>query len=606
MPLDALTATLSLCMIARTSLRSMFEVGGHSPSVEQWSAIDDLLRHLERAADGALDRAVYVSAIPAGTGKTATIAQFAKALMGTQGRHDVGMLVTCNRVEEVRDMAILLGEWRQRLCVIVGKDNTDVLALGDHEAADEAQVVICTQEALKRTLKSVTSFDDASRFHYQGRRRAVVAWDEAFAFSRPVVLDLDEATRLTKAIRSQSEAAKTALLRWTLEVDGLPPGQCQVPDFEALGVDFRALEETVADDDEAAAQAKALAIISGGTGYLMRDNLTGAQMVSHVPEIPSSLMPVIVTDASAARGVRHESYEFMARHRPVRWLMEASKTYQNLTLRIVPTAASRSVYRDRSEPRGRILIDMAVSYIRRVTPEPVLVIGYRNRFVMRGVRENTIEAAIRARLTTEENARVSYLTWGRHTATNAYADRRHVVLMGLNYLPRPAAHAAAGAALELPMSTNNPEDHPTLVEVEAMRRGMLRDSTLQAILRGHARKSAGGDCGVMTAVVPQVRQTGLSETDYMQMFPGVSIVADASLLPAKPLRGKLKELSGRVLARMAAGENQMEYPELGRELGMEAANFRDLVKKPEWHAWAASVGLAACRFKGRTTGLRRV
>ena len=102
----------------------------------------------------------------------------------------------------------------------------------------------------------------------------------------------------------------------------------------------------------------------------------------------------------------------MARHRPVRWLAEAGKTYQNLTLRIVPTAASRSVYRDHRAPRGRTLIEMAVSYIRRVTPEPVLVIGYRNRFVMRSVTENTIEAAIRARLTTEENARVSYLTWG--------------------------------------------------------------------------------------------------------------------------------------------------------------------------------------------------
>ena len=307
MPLDTTTSS-SLSTIAMTSLRSMFEVGGHSPSVEQWSAIEDLLRHLERAADGALDRAVYVSPIPAGTGKTATLAQFAKALMASPERRNVGVLITCNRVEEVRDMALLLGEWRHRLCVIVGRDNADVLALGEHEVADGAQVVICTQEALKRTLKAVTSFDDAARFHYQGRRRAVVAWDEAFAFSRPVVLDLDAATMLTKALRAQSEAAGPALLQWVIDVDKLPPGQCQVPDFEGMGVNFRALEELVADDDEAAAQAKALAIISGGTGYLMRDNLTGAQLVSHVPEIPPSLMPVIVTDASAARGVRHESY----------------------------------------------------------------------------------------------------------------------------------------------------------------------------------------------------------------------------------------------------------------------------------------------------------
>ena len=110
----------------------------------------------------------------------------------------------------------------------------------------------------------------------------------------------------------------------------------------------------------------------------------------------------------------------------------------------------------------------------------------------------------------------------------------------------------------------------------------------------------------MTAVIPQVRQTGLADADYAQMFPGVVVVEDASLLPAKPLRGKLKKLSGIVLARMAAGENEMVYPELGRDLDMEAKNFRDLVKKPEWQTWLASVGLAPCRLKGRTTGLRRL
>lgn len=95
MPLDALTTSLSLPQTAMTALRSMFAAGEHSPSVEQWAAIEDLLRHLEDAADGVLDRAVFVSAIPAGTGKTATIAQFAQALMGAPERSNVGMLITC-------------------------------------------------------------------------------------------------------------------------------------------------------------------------------------------------------------------------------------------------------------------------------------------------------------------------------------------------------------------------------------------------------------------------------------------------------------------------------------------------------------------------------
>ena len=92
---------------------------------------------------------------------------------------------------------------------------------------------------------------------------------------------------------------------------------------------------------------------------------------THYPELPPSLMPVIVTDASAHV---NKSYTMMGRKVAVRWLKDAHKTYSNMTIRIVPTAASRSVYRDRKTFRGRELIDMAVRYVRSVAPDDVLVV----------------------------------------------------------------------------------------------------------------------------------------------------------------------------------------------------------------------------------------
>jgi hypothetical protein len=610
----------SLAATAEATLRAQFRDGGHFPSDAQWDAILDLLDHLERAANDDLSPAVYVSAIPAGTGKSASLAAFASALMDSPAHRDVGMLILCNRVSEVGDMAGSLMGYRDRLCVVAARQNAAALALGGQTDPDRAQLVVSTQAALRQTLRASHDFSNATRFHFRGKRRAVVAWDEAIAFSRAVVINADTASSLSGAGRLQNAnapEAADALLEWSLALSRAPEGQLAVPDFEDLGVDFRLLEDAVGDRDELVAASKALAIISGGTGCVIRDNTAGrraANMISCVPELPSSLLPVLVTDASAAIGVHHAAYELMAANRRVVRLKEAAKTYGNFTVRIVPTAASRSTYHDRTTSKAgapskaRELVDMAVRYARSVAPAEILFVSYKTRFTFKDMRERTIAAAIDARLTEPDKAggRIHHLTYGQHTATNEFKNVRHVMLMGLNFLPRVASHAATGAALDKPMRTTDAADHPSETQITAMRLGMLRDATLQALLRGHARMGDNGDCGVMEAIVLQTRQTGLSDDDWRGMFPGVQLVDDRTLMPQKPLRGKLKELSDLVSVRLAAGEREMSNPTLCGAMGMHRTDFAKLVKRPEWGAYVAGLGLVPCRLKGNVTGLRAV
>ena len=317
MPFDIpAPATLSLAQTAHASLVDFFASVEHTPSAEQWDAIRDLLDHLERAAHRSLGQAVYLSAIPAGCGKSASLAAFARALMNDPAYAGTGILITCNRVAEVRDMAEALAPHRDKLCIIVGKANPVVLAMGGHETADQAQCVISTQAALKESLKAPGTFDQAQRFHYRGARRDVVCWDEAIAFNRPVVLDADTVVSVAKAMRRQSPEAADALHDWTAALNKVPQGMCETPDFEALGIDFRRLEDAVSDHDELATQARALAVLSGKSGWVKRDN-AGSSLITHVPELPASLLPVIVTDASAAQGVHHASYEQMAQNRRI-------------------------------------------------------------------------------------------------------------------------------------------------------------------------------------------------------------------------------------------------------------------------------------------------
>jgi hypothetical protein len=441
-------------------------------------------------------------------------------------------------------------------------------------------------------------FGSASRFHYHGKRRALVCWDEAFSFNRPVVLNADTVVALSEAMRRQSNEAATALKRWSVDVDTLT-GLCAVPDFEGMGVDFIRLEDDVGDRDELVSQVKALAVISGDRGFITRQG-AATSLVTHYPEIPSSLMPVLVTDASAKV---NPCYTQMARKVSVRWLKDASKTYRNLSLRIVNTAASRSVYRNPKTTQGRDLLDMAARYIASVPAgEKVLVIGYRGWFNMKGVEETNLEEALKKRLKPEDSDRMAYLTWGRHTATNDHKDVKHILLLGLNFIPKAAGHAASGAALDF----NLKDEHPTEDQIKDMQRGMLMDATLQALLRGNARNGVDGDCDVMEVVIPQSRRNGLTEQEYHTMFPEAVIVRDHELMPETALPGRLKNLAGIIEMRLDAGETEMSNQSLYEELRMSKQQFGALVKKPEWQAHIAALGLQPQPLKGRAMGLRLV
>jgi hypothetical protein len=83
------------------------------------------------------------------------------------------------------------------------------------------------------------------------------------------------------------------------------------------------------------------------------------------------------------------------------------------------------------------------------------------------------------------------------------------------------------------------------------------------------------------------------------MFPEAVIIEDHTLMPAKPLKGRMKELSELIASRLAAGEREMTNPSLYETLGMSRQNFGKLVKRPEFQAWVATMGL-----KGGVMGLR--
>ena len=592
-----------LAAAARVSMEATFALGEHAPDAGQWAAIDDYLHCAERAANDDLAKAVYVSAIPAGTGKSVAVAAFASAVVASESHRHVGVLIAVNRLSEARDMAEALSGVHPSLWLEVGKAaRGELQPLGGAPDADLAQIILTTHESLRGAVRHQGDFNKVGRYYFNGRRRQVVLWDEAVAFNRPVVLDGDSVGALARGMRAQSEEAARAIKQFAIDLDVAPVGACLVPDFTKLGVDWDRLESDARTDEEAS-QARALSIIAGESGHVMRTNAKATSLVTYVPELPASLLPILVTDASAAKGVHHGAYEQMATTLPVIQLKEASKAYRNLTLRLVPVAASRSAYRAKG---GKALIELLVTYVKACAPEPVVVVSYKNcNMMIPSIRERTIREAVDARLSDSDRARTSHLTWGSHTATNEYKAIKHVIFAGLNFLPPSAAYAASGAVLAKRMNTNDPSDHPTPDQVKQMERGMLRDSTLQAVLRGAARMGIKGDCGVMEAVIPQAATTGLTEEDYRGMFPECNIVVDRVLAGLKTLKGNLGKLAAIVTRRQAAGEKLLSDQSLYGELGMTKNNWVPLKAKPEWASWVVANGWIRGKLPGGLVGLRR-
>ena len=391
-----------------------------------------------------------------------------------------------------------------------------------------------------------------------------------------------------------------------VEVAETPTGTIQIPDLTALGVDLNLLEVDVGHDDVLAGQVKALKAMNGLTGYVWRDNRGQGTLLSHVQALPDSIMPITVTDASAAFGVDHVFYEMLAESRHIVRLKDAPKTYKNLTVRVVAVAASRSTFRDRASDEGPKLLDMAVRYIQEGQDE-VLVVSYKTPFVMRGQRvRRSVAEAINDRLTDDEKSRTRHLTWGTHKASNHHRHIRRMLVLGLDYQP-PAAHrASAGAALQLPMNSSDPSDHPTGAKISRRQIGGLRDSLLQAVMRGHARVGLAGDCGAMEVVVVQSPRSGLSKADYEGMFPGATIKVDKLLFPELILTGRMKEAADMIRRRLDAGEAVIAFTALYGEMETSRQSFGRLIKDPKMAQWLANEGLEKVKLNARSTAFQMI
>lgn len=569
------------------SLRAFFQTTQHHPSPEHWEALEDIARTLEAMADGDCPTRVFLSAIDPGIGKSQTTLHFAKALMNSQSHAQVGMLVCVGRITEAMDYAGALEAFGHKVAVLINE--TDARKHGGAALHDpsQAQVLITTQQRLELATSGAAggasdgrAFSEVPSLQFQGKPREVRVWDEAWLPGVAVSLGRDEVASMFGPARAISPAFAGGLEGlWTSLKDAQTGDVVSVPDWgELYGVTQADLLGALGDDgkarDDHHQTAVGLFILSGKRARVWRDNKDGGAVLTYRDTLPRDLAPLLVLDAS---GRVRQTYADMVEHRGLVKLRTAVKDYSPLKVHVWRTGGSKSAW----EARGANLAQGVADTILTRPDENWLVVVHKA-----GSKVGNPEKSISKLLPPEILPRVSFITWGQHMATNAYADTENIILAGTLFM-------APGHYVAL---THLSQDKPTepglasLEEVERTTRGEHAHLILQALCRGRVRRSDGARCFPMNAYVIASAKSGIMET-LPDIFPGCSLLDWRPGPPEEPT-GKLKEAIEIIGAEVASGVSEISLAAVRDGLSMSNGSFKKrILDDPRWEARLEGWGL---------------
>jgi hypothetical protein len=95
------TTSRSLSEDTLAALRTSFSKHNHFPSDDMWTALKALADTLEEMANGTCKKAIHLSSLDPGIGKTTTVIHFLKALLASPSHLDVAALVCVRRRDQI-------------------------------------------------------------------------------------------------------------------------------------------------------------------------------------------------------------------------------------------------------------------------------------------------------------------------------------------------------------------------------------------------------------------------------------------------------------------------------------------------------------------------
>jgi hypothetical protein len=178
-----------------------------------------------------------------------------------------------------------------------------------------------------------------------------------------------------------------------------------------------------------------------------------------------------------------------------------------------------------------------------------------------------------SRLAPGNPARVKFLHWGNHHATNAYVEVPNVILAGTLFY-RPSYYEAVTrlAADKRPAQGAIPKTMEEEVTI-----GEHRHLILQALCRGSVRRCQGDVCAPCNAYIIAAARSGIPEA-LPSIFPGCRVERWRPV--KKELRGKVKEAVAFVVDWFETNpDGLLRFNAVQRVIGIDPQHFRSDVRR---------------------------
>lgn len=520
------------------ALGARFAAFDHSPSEEHWEGLAEIACELEAMALGEARREFTYSALPTGMGKTSVIVEFTRALVNDARFAEVGVIIFVHQFAQIDALIRDLKLYPHQFAVHVGKDRPDYNSKGRcsdepprawPKARRQAQVLFVTQQKLTRLPRYVRSIQKLFPYHVSPDAelmpRRVRIWDEAIMPAIPLTVSVSDGLKFSGTLfsRGHKEAADTLRSWLQSEVHG-NSGVVTVPLLfpEMSAASSFEDDQEIWSEDTPGSQLLAL----GGLDVRVHsDAYLGESVISYRDILPDDIAPLLILDASGSLRLVYKLWQ-EGRGR-MRELWSPGKTYRNLTINHWERAAGKAAYRD-----SQSQTDLAEGVLRALQEVPagerMLVLTHKEG-ITDGAEikpyanlEKNIRAKARAWGGQSAEDRLSFITWGKHMASNEFGDIRHVAVVGLLQYPQAVNNAYYRAAMGASAQTK-----VTIEEINKLRLGEIAHHLFQGVGRGATRRTVEGDvppgCALWVIFSTYKNAMWVPLETLHKVFPGATV-----------------------------------------------------------------------------------
>jgi len=546
----------SLTTLAFSHMVDKFKEHNHRPSTDQLTALVAIQSTLTAMLKGTAGRKYYLSSLDPGIGKTTAIVSWIKAYRDQYRHCPSGILICVDRHTEIERYIKDCKLSDDSFAVLAGKYEFKLNSLGvGHENIDKALVLFTTKEQIRRRSQGI-SVDILDAFFFNGKPRGVKVWDESLLIGKDIVINPYDFGRLYAPLAKVSEELVVLLQQTMSEIMTCSSGAFYtMPEFPELPRDFFESSRWRRGNDRELLET--LWRLSGQIVTVKRDRNTQL-IIDCIQSIPNDFPPCIILDASGRIKGTYKIQQMKLDN--LVNLPYSNKSYRNLTISVWDRAGGKGIIKDLKTVTPE-LVKVIMSY----PDEEFLFLLYQDQLI-------ELQESLSKPLSSSDMRRLSFCTWGQHTATNEFERIPNIIALSAYQYPDPQYDAIARAS---GVMTTEGGIFPTKEEILMVKKGEIASDFLQGVTRGKVRKSEGDTCPVSRLWLISHPVTGLRK-ELPVIFPD-SIIQTWKTQEYKLTR-KQQQVFDVIQDQVKAGLTVFPSATIRNQFGMSQFNFKRMLE----------------------------